>query len=280
MDLESDERLTRTGAAVGTPVYMSPEQITGDREEVGPGSDLYGLGVIIYEMVSGQRPYDGHSLADLRDKIMTRSYEPLRQLVPDAPAELELLLSHLLEPDPSRRLSNAAELREALEWLRSRHGPPPPSCRLALPTPRERRSLLFSLALIAASALIAIPVFLFYRPAQPSFDKDRAQKLISTSLERIARLRARIGEEPEKVASEAEDLGARLSAITVPATVSLDFATPISACAQLRRLARYLAGQTSGPLPKPDDSTLSPEARLELAGLSSPSESTAMPKDG
>src|SRR5262249_50845269 len=84
-----DGRLTRSGAIVGTPAYMSPEQVKGE-QAVGPGSDIYSLGVILYEMLTGQLPFGGPTAAVLA-QILTQEPPAPRTLRPGLEPALEAI---------------------------------------------------------------------------------------------------------------------------------------------------------------------------------------------
>ncbi|HWM87884.1 MAG TPA: serine/threonine-protein kinase, partial [Kofleriaceae bacterium] len=115
--LAADPNLTRTGQVLGTPHYMSPEQARG-HTRVGPGADLWAVGVILYELATGRRPFPGQNYNETLANILTREPPPARQLAPDLPPALEALLERCLDPDPDRRLRSAGELRRALADLR------------------------------------------------------------------------------------------------------------------------------------------------------------------
>jgi len=102
-------RLTIDGLTPGTPIYMSPEQATG--RDVGAACDIYSLGVIAYEALTGRPPFDGHTLAEVVCMHLTRAPAPLRARC-GAPAELCNLVGRMLHKEPGARPS-AAEVRQA-----------------------------------------------------------------------------------------------------------------------------------------------------------------------
>jgi len=107
--LEGDEvSLTRTGASWGTPAYMSPEHARG--EPVDGRTDVWSLGVMLYEMVAGRRPFGGETVEALVSSILTQKPEPLERLRPDVPPELARVVDKALAKDPAERYANAAEL--------------------------------------------------------------------------------------------------------------------------------------------------------------------------
>ena len=110
---ENDSRLTATGVAIGTPAYMSPEQAAGDREIDGR-SDLYSLGIVGYQMLTGHLPFEASGTAAMLMKHIAERPAPVSQLRPDAPPDLAATVMTLLEKDPERRFPNAATLVSAL----------------------------------------------------------------------------------------------------------------------------------------------------------------------
>jgi len=107
------ERLTRTGALVGTPYYMAPEQIAGSRDDLGPHTDVWALGVMLHELVCGERPFESGSLLGLAGAIK----QGLRkvELPPDAPRGIAAVVARCLSPEPSARYADARALGEALD---------------------------------------------------------------------------------------------------------------------------------------------------------------------
>jgi serine/threonine-protein kinase len=110
----ADSRLTATGMAIGTPAYMSPEQSTGDRQIDGR-SDLYSLGVVGYQMLVGDPPFEAPSTPALLVKHLSERPEPIIQRRRGVPPDLERAVMLLLEKDPDLRFPSASALAAALE---------------------------------------------------------------------------------------------------------------------------------------------------------------------
>jgi non-specific serine/threonine protein kinase len=111
-----DDQLTSPGSSIGTIAYMSPEQARG--EELDPRSDLFSLGVVLYEMATGSVPFGGATSAVVFDGILRSAAAPARQLNPRLPAAVDNILGKALEKDPDLRCQTAAELRADLKRLK------------------------------------------------------------------------------------------------------------------------------------------------------------------
>ncbi|MBA3671072.1 MAG: serine/threonine protein kinase, partial [Gemmatimonadaceae bacterium] len=120
MDSSGDSRLTATGMAIGTPAYMSPEQASGDRELDGR-SDLYSLGILGYQMLSGEPPFAATSTPAMLVKHISERPIPVEQRRADAPMDLARSVMMLLEKDPANRFPTATSLVNALD---ARETPP------------------------------------------------------------------------------------------------------------------------------------------------------------
>ncbi|MCO5165198.1 MAG: serine/threonine protein kinase [Planctomycetes bacterium] len=109
--------LTRTGDILGTPSYMPPEQALGQRQKIGPPTDVYALGALLYHLVTGRPPFLGASAFLTIAKVIKEPPEPPRALNPAIPPALEQVLLKALEKDPVRRFHTCGDLRAALEGL-------------------------------------------------------------------------------------------------------------------------------------------------------------------
>ncbi len=105
--------MTRTSVMFGSPMYMSPEQIRSSRD-VGAQADIWALGVILYELITGRVPFDGESLPDLVEHITSGSVPPLASYRAGVPEGLERVILGCLESDLERRFASIAELADAL----------------------------------------------------------------------------------------------------------------------------------------------------------------------
>jgi len=105
--------LTTMGVVMGTPFYMAPEQIASSRD-VDVRADVYSLGVMLYEALTGRVPYDGDSLLEIFTRSMEGRPIPLRELRPDVPASLEALVARAMCPERSVRYPDVRSMRDAL----------------------------------------------------------------------------------------------------------------------------------------------------------------------
>ncbi|MFN3741694.1 MAG: WD40 repeat domain-containing serine/threonine protein kinase, partial [Anaerolineales bacterium] len=112
LDIEDGQTLTGTGMGVGTPEYMAPEQWTG---KVTPQSDVYALGVVLYEMVTGRKPFQADTPMAVALKQATESLPRPTQFVPDLPEAVERILLKALAKQPQDRYGSMAEMAAAME---------------------------------------------------------------------------------------------------------------------------------------------------------------------
>ncbi len=116
MDELDTMTLTRAGSALGTKPYMSPEQTMG--KPIDHRTDIFSLGIVVYEMASGRRPFQGETAAELVSSILRDEPPPISELRSDLPRQLGRILEHCLEKEPVRRFQTALDLRNELHSLR------------------------------------------------------------------------------------------------------------------------------------------------------------------
>ncbi len=156
--IESAEKLTMTGEFVGTPAYTSREQLLGDPKKIGPHSDVYSLGVTLYELVTLALPYPGESPMDVIRQVLQRDPIPARKANPRLPKDLDTILKTALEPDLARRYATAADF--AADIRRFLAFQPilaqPTTIRIRVAKFAKRNPLAFGAGIVAALAVLAL----------------------------------------------------------------------------------------------------------------------------
>jgi serine/threonine protein kinase/WD40 repeat protein len=174
MAADGQQAGTREGTVVGTFSYMSPEQAEGKALDVR--SDIFSFGALLYEMVTGQRAFRGDTGMSVISSILRDEPQPVRQLAPSVPRDLEKVINRCLRKDPERRFQNITDVRVALielkEELESRK-------LLATEPPRKTRFWLWAAGtcLVAAFAVIA-GIWFYLRSRSPQLE-PRVMPLIS-----------------------------------------------------------------------------------------------------
>jgi len=150
--------LTRTGTAVGTPLYMAPEQAMGRLHAISARTDVYALGVILYEILAGKPPHVADTVTDLYLKIVNEDPAPPRDVNPSAPRDLETVCLKAMQKDPLRRYPGGREFADDLARWAS--GEPVQARRAAfsarLMRAVARRKAAVGASMVAALALAAI----------------------------------------------------------------------------------------------------------------------------
>jgi serine/threonine protein kinase/tetratricopeptide (TPR) repeat protein len=187
LDAAGGEKLTETGMVVGTPAYMSPEQGAGERELDGR-SDLYALGVVLYEMLAGETPYTGPTAQAILARRFTGEVPRVRRVRPTVPEAVEQALLKVLAPVAADRFQTAAEFARAL--VPPAHPAPVPAAMVeqhqtqgsAMPTasarPRPRRvaAPAFALGLLVMASM---GMFLLYRNHRTTEDRGVGPKRVA-----------------------------------------------------------------------------------------------------
>jgi eukaryotic-like serine/threonine-protein kinase len=143
--------LTTEGTLVGTFQYMSPEQLEG--QEADARSDIFGLGCVLYELVTGHRAFEGKSTAKVVAAIMTTEPPTITTLSPLTPASLERVIKKCLAKNPEERWQSAGDLSSELRWIAESGS----QSGIVAPAPiRSQRKLLrwIALALVAAAGIL------------------------------------------------------------------------------------------------------------------------------
>ncbi len=169
----------------GTPSFMAPEQIVGDRAEIGPRSDVYALGATLYCLLTGRPPFQAASVIETLDLVRTRDSAPPKTLVPGLPRDLETIALTCLRKDPRRRYASAGAVAEDLQrWLDGFPIRARPVSKLEHATRWCRRrptvaSLLAVLAFTVASSLVGLLTLWRHSEAE----RGRAENALARAIE-------------------------------------------------------------------------------------------------
>jgi serine/threonine protein kinase len=197
--LDEDQGLTFTGALLGTPCYMAPEQAAGNTREVGPRTDVYALGAVLYETLTGRPPFRGATRELTIGQVLSDEPVPPTHRRSEVPRELEAVCLKCLEKEQSRRYASAADLAEDLRRFLSGESisatPERDEARMA----RVWRRAGFEFLGVAARAGVGI----IYKARQVSLDRVVAVKMIlgDGSSQRSAEMAAYLSKAARAVAS-------------------------------------------------------------------------------
>jgi serine/threonine-protein kinase len=168
--LDADDGLTHTGAVLGTPAYMAPEQAEGRSRDIAERTDVWALGAILYECLTGRPPFRAETRSETLELVRRQAPEAPRRLRADVPAELEAICLKCLEKRPEQRYATAAELAADLrDWLdgkptrlRPARGP-----RRLVQAARRRPVLSLLAAFVLLAAVAAGLLAYFGHPDRP-----------------------------------------------------------------------------------------------------------------
>ena len=196
--------LTDTGIAIGTPAFMSPEQAAGERVIDGR-SDLYSLGVVAYQMLTGELPFNSPTVPGLLMKQIGTPATPVDRLRPDTPRDLALTVMRCLEKDPEDRWPTADALRRSLE-TGTYSGPPPRSSTRRAAPPPERRD-------VPVARDVDAERWLEDRKGRGLARADRMRGKLERRLDKVDRKLERREQERQEVAQRAAETGEPLMVV-------------------------------------------------------------------
>ncbi len=157
-DVLARTRLTATGAVIGTPVYMAPEQVSGS--PVDERTDIYGLGAVLYELITGRAPFSGRNTYELYEAIVEQDVIPPRRLNPRIPADLELVCLTALHKVPAFRYATAAQMATDLRrWIKGEPVTAKPlslARRLATKARRHKLKIAVAALLLAVASVLGV----------------------------------------------------------------------------------------------------------------------------
>jgi serine/threonine-protein kinase len=191
--LGADARLTRTGDVLGSPSYMAPEQARGDPSAIGPLTDVYALGAILYECLTGRPPFRGADAVQTIVHVVTAEPVAPRALVPQVPIDLETVAMRCLSKEPAKRYPSAAALAEDLERflagepIRARPvSRPERLVKWARRRPWQATAAGLALLLVAAGAVGYLLLRASYRDVVER--KEEADRVVALALDDLERL--------------------------------------------------------------------------------------------
>lgn len=192
---EPSEPVTGSSTATGTLSYMAPEQASGPNKAIGPASDIYALGAILYECLTGRPPFKAATAKDTLEQVLHDLPAPVTQLNSQVPRDLEIICLKCLEKAPSRRYASAAALAEDLrrfQWGESTKARPVRRIEQMLTWTRRRpaAAALLGISALAAALLVSFGVYSVVRLARERNvvvqERDRAENLLYASQLQLA----------------------------------------------------------------------------------------------
>jgi eukaryotic-like serine/threonine-protein kinase len=164
------DAVTAQGTILGTLQYMAPEQVEGKTDEIDARTDIFAFGVVVYEMATGKKAFEGKSQASLMAKILETDPAPMATLAPMTPPALDHVVKRCMQKDPDDRWQSARDICEQLRWI-SESGPQAaPAAHSAVQQKPANRIALIAMA--AALAVAVIAAAFFYLRRTPPAEKQ------------------------------------------------------------------------------------------------------------
>jgi WD40 repeat protein len=206
--LEGSEGLTRSGDLLGTPSYMAPEQALGSGPKVGPATDIYALGAVLYQMLTGRPPFQAETPLDTVLQVLGGEAVPVRRLQPKVPRDLETICHKCLHKEPRKRYASAEALADELHrFLGSEpvHARPVGTVEWVVKWVRRRPALAALVATVVLGTLL-LAIAAIHFTAAVAAERDQANRLRD-----LADRRAR-AEQSERHRAETAERAARRQA--------------------------------------------------------------------
>ncbi len=201
-EIRVDTRLTASGCLLGTPAYMAPEQARGELAQIGAPTDVYSLGVTLYELLAGGPPFQDENLYELMKRVIEEDPVRVRTLSPELDVDLETIVMRCLEKEPARRYPTALALAEDLE--RYLAGEPVAARSPGLPYHLKKRlgknplrTISLGVAIIGlAAAVVVLSLRLVSSRAERAVQEQHALQL-KAAIQKETRLKRNIAEASE-----------------------------------------------------------------------------------
>jgi serine/threonine protein kinase len=169
--------LTGAGNVVGTPAYMSPEQVRADLLDAR--TDIFSFGAVLYEMLAGRPAFDGETAVDTLHKILHTDSAPLETIVPDVPRILAIIARRCLEKQPRERFQSASDLAFELDTLAQMQK----GAAAAAPQKRRERTAIIALSLLLAAAVAGLAALAFRKHETPARARSYKQLTFNEGVE-------------------------------------------------------------------------------------------------
>lgn len=257
-NLQSDSSLTRTGQIVGTPLYLSPEQAEGEKDRIDVRSDIYSLGAVFYEMLTGKPPVEGDTLLRIVHMVLEEEPTPPANLDPSIPGDLEIICRKAMFKEPENRYQTAGELADDLtrylEHNPIKARPPTLLYWLSKAVARNRKTLLVSLVLLVISGMGVVCQRWTARQ-----DKDRIVEEMKKAEARTRKILDRIRKEERRewIAIYQENFNER---------TRLSGEWNAGAAGRIRNHALYIDGSAGGTIVWLDRPIIGEEWKFEYDG--------------